>query len=552
MRAMRRIATRHPSISLSSGELADSARRFALGRPGRAVAMNLLKSLLSVSALTMASRILGFLRDAVIARAFGAGMAADAFFVAFKLPNLLRRVFAEGAFSQAFVPLLAQSKENMSHERTVDFARVVAGWLIAALAIVSALGSLAAPALIWATAPGFAREADKFDLSVSLLRVTFPYILLISVSSFVGAILNTYGKFSVPALAPALLNVAMIFAALFLAPLFDPPVMSLAAGCLLGGALQIAWQLPALRRLGFLRLPRFDRSDPRPRKVLALMAPALLGVSVAQISLVINTIFASLLETGSVSWLYYADRLMELPSGVLGAALGTILLPTLAKQAARKDSEAYSSVLDWGLKVAVALTVPAAAGLAALSEPIVQTLFMYGSFGRFDAAMTTLALVAYSFGLVGIILTKILAPGFYALQNIKTPVKIAIGSLVLTQCLNLALVFPFGHAGLALSISIAGCFNAGFLLRSLLKKKLYAPRPGWRKFCAKIVAATALMCVALALALAQNLYPLSFAEMRGLHRAAWLSALILLGCAVYFAALRAMGMRFSQFKKTSA
>ncbi|WP_033999978.1 murein biosynthesis integral membrane protein MurJ, partial [Pseudomonas paraeruginosa] len=388
--------------------------------------MNLLKSLAAVSSITLLSRVLGFVRDTILARIFGAGVATDAFFVAFKLPNLLRRIFAEGAFSQAFVPILAEYKNQRGEEATRTFIAYVSGLLTLALALVTALGILAAPWVIWITAPGFADTPEKFDLTTDLLRVTFPYILLISLSSLAGAILNTWNRFSVPAFVPTLLNIAMIGFALFLTPYFDPPVMVLGWAVLAGGLLQLLYQLPHLRRIGMLVLPRLNFRDSGVWRVMKLMLPAILGVSVSQISLIINTIFASFLAAGSVSWMYYADRLMELPSGVLGVALGTILLPMLSKTYSNKDRQEYSRLLDWGLRLCFLLVLPCSLALAILAEPLTVSLFQYGKFTATDAAMTQRALVAYSVGLLGIILVKVLAPGFYAQQNIRTPVKIAI------------------------------------------------------------------------------------------------------------------------------
>ena len=299
--------------------------------------MNLLRTLAKVSSMTMLSRILGFVRDTIIARSFGAGMATDAFFVAFKLPNLLRRIFAEGAFAQAFVPILAEYRETRSHEATKAFIQHVAGLLSFVLVIVTAIGILAAPAVIYISAPGFEKDPDKFVLSVQLLRITFPYIFLISLSALVGSILNTYHKFVIPAFTPTFLNLSFIVFALWLAPYFHPPVLALAWAVFVGGLIQLVFQLPFLFKLGFLTVPKIKFKDQAVTRVLKQMAPAILGVSVAQISLVINTIFASYLQSGSVSWMYYADRLMELPTGVLGVALGTILLPTLSKHSASNN-----------------------------------------------------------------------------------------------------------------------------------------------------------------------------------------------------------------------
>ncbi|MEL3965881.1 murein biosynthesis integral membrane protein MurJ [Pseudomonas aeruginosa] len=508
--------------------------------------MNLLKSLAAVSSITMLSRVLGFVRDTILARIFGAGLATDAFFVAFKLPNLLRRIFAEGAFSQAFVPILAEYKNQQGEEATRTFIAYVSGLLTLVLALVTALGILAAPWVIWVTAPGFADTPEKFALTTDLLRVTFPYILLISLSSLAGAILNTWNRFSVPAFVPTLLNVAMIGFALFLTPYFDPPVMVLGWAVLAGGLLQLLYQLPHLRKIGMLVLPRLNLRDSGVWRVMKLMLPAILGVSVSQISLIINTIFASFLAAGSVSWMYYADRLMELPSGVLGVALGTILLPMLAKTYSNKDRHEYSRLLDWGLRLCFLLVLPCSLALAILAEPLTVSLFQYGKFTTVDAAMTQRALVAYSVGLLGIILVKVLAPGFYAQQNIRTPVKIALFTLVSTQLMNLAFIGPLQHAGLALSIGLAACLNAGLLYWQLRKQSLYLPQPGWAKFLVKLVVAVLAMSAVL---LATMHWLPAWEQGAMLERFLRLGLLVVAGLLAYFGMLALLGFRLRDFSR---
>ncbi|MFA7902207.1 murein biosynthesis integral membrane protein MurJ [Pseudomonas aeruginosa] len=508
--------------------------------------MNLLKSLAAVSSITMISRVLGFVRDTILARIFGAGVATDAFFIAFKLPNLLRRIFAEGAFSQAFVPILAEYKSQQGEEATRTFAAYVSGLLTLVLAVVTGIGILAAPWVVWATAPGFVDNAEKYQLTTDLLRVTFPYILLISLSSLVGAILNTWNRFSVPAFTPTLLNVAMIVFAVLLTPYFNPPIMALAWGVLAGGLAQLLYQLPALKRIGMLVLPRLNLKDAGVWRVLKQMLPAILGVSVSQISLIINTIFASFLVAGSVSWMYYADRLMELPSGVLGVALGTILLPTLAKTYANKDREEYSRILDWGLRLCFLLVLPCTLGLAILAEPLTVALFQYGKFSATDAAMTQQALIAYSVGLLAIIMVKVLAPGFYAQQNIRTPVKIAVFTLVCTQLFNLVLIGPLAHAGLALAISLGACLNAGLLFWKLRTQQLFQPQPGWAVFLLKLVLAASLMSGVL---LAGMHYLPAWVEGNMLERLMRLMALIMAGVVTYFGCLYLCGFRPRQFAR---
>src|SRR5882672_2786233 len=444
--------------------------------------MNLLRALATVSSLTLVSRILGYLRDFIIARAFGASLATDAFFVAFRIPNLLRRLFAEGAFSQAFVPVLAEHKNKGSPEEVRSLIDGVATLLLVALVVVAALGMAAAPIIVYISAPGFVADPAKFDLTVTLLRITFPYIAFISLVALSAGILNTWNRFSVPAITPALLNVSFIVGAAFFAGRFERPVMVLAWAVLIGGALQLAFQIPFLVRLGLLPRWRLDWSHPGVRRVLFLMAPAVFGVSVAQISLLLNQIFASYLPTGSISWLYYADRLMELPAGVLGVALGTILLPSLSKYHADANPAEYARLLDWGLRMTFLLALPCAVALAVIALPLVAALFQYGRFSSADVWLTREALAAYSVGLLGMILVKILAPGFYARQNVRTPVKIGLVTLFATQLMNLAFIVPLKHAGLALAIGLGACLNAALLYRALRAAGAYTPQPGWAIF----------------------------------------------------------------------
>lgn len=508
--------------------------------------MNLLKSLAAVSSMTMVSRVLGFARDAIIARVFGAGMATDAFFVAFKLPNLLRRIFAEGAFSQAFVPILAEYKSRQDIEDTRLFVAYVSGLLTLVLALVTVLGMIAAPWVIMTTAPGFTDDADKFALTSSLLRITFPYILLISTASLVGAILNTWNRFSVPAFAPTLLNLSMILFALFAAPHFDPPILALAWAVTVGGVLQLAYQLPYLKKIGMLVLPRINFKDSGSLRVVKQMGPAILGVSVSQVSLIINTIFASFLASGSVSWMYYADRLMEFPAGVLGVALGTILLPSLAKTYSTGDHDGYCRLLDWGLRLCFLLALPCSVALGILAKPLVVSLFQYGHFSAFDALMTQRALVAYSIGLLGLIMVKVLAPGFYSRQNIKTPVKIAFVTIIITQLMNLAFIVPLKHAGLSLSIGLAACLNAGLLYWQLRKQDIFRPQPGWGRFLARLMVAVLVMSGVLVGMLI--LMP-DWETGSMLYRLSRLMLVVIVGAAAYFATLMLLGFKLKEFAK---
>ena len=511
--------------------------------------MNLLRALVTVSGMTLLSRVLGFVRDFVIARAFGAGLATDAFFVAFRLPYLLRRMFAEGAFSQAFVPILAEIRNRQGDQAAHRLVNRVASLLGLVVLVVSIVGALAAPLIIHLSAPGFVDDADKFALTVSLTRITFPYILFMSLVALAAGVLNTWSRFAVPAFTPVLLNLCFIGMALFAAPWFDPPVLALGWAVFIGGLLQLGLQWPALRRIGMV--PRFDLSldDPGVRRILKLMAPAILGVSVSQISLLINTIFASFLDSGSVSWLYYADRLMEFPAGMLGVALGTILLPSLSRHHAVADSRAFSDLLDWGLRLTLLLTLPAALALAMLAVPLITTLFMHGEFSAADALQTRSALIAYSVGLTGLILVKILAPGFYARQDIRTPVRIAIVTLIATQLMNLAFIGPLRHAGLALSIGLASCLNAGLLFRGLRRLEVYRPAPGWGGYLARL--AVALAALALALYFGAGSDSL-WTGAPALERVLRLAAVVGGGVVVYFSVLFMLGFRPADFRRRAA
>ncbi len=515
--------------------------------------MNLLRALATVSGMTLLSRILGFVRDFVIARAFGAGMATDAFFVAFKLPNLLRRMFAEGAFSQAFVPILGEYKNKRSEEETRTLVDHVASLLSMVLFAVTAIGIAAAPLLVWISAPGFSADAGKFELTVTLTRITFPYILFMSLVALAGGLLNSWSRFALPAFTPVLLNIAFIAMALFAAPYFDPPVLALAWAVFIGGLLQMAIQIPALKKIAMLPRPtlnwRAAWADPGVRRIATLMGPALIGVSVSQVSLLINTIFASFLTTGSVSWLYYADRLMEFPSGMLGAALGTILLPSLSRYHASENHVEYGKLLDWGLRLTLLLAAPAAVGLAILAVPLIATLFFHGAFSAEDVFRTREALVAYTIGLTGLILVKVLAPGFYARQNIRTPVRIALISLAATQVMNLAFIGWIGHAGLALSIGLAACLNAAMLYRGLRRMDIYQPQPGWPAFIAKLFLALLVMAGVLWFGMGSEA---GWLQAGFLARSIHLAWLVPLGATAYFATLWLLGFRLGDFKRRTA
>ena len=509
--------------------------------------MNLLRAAASVSGMTLLSRITGFIRDTLLAILFGAGLTMDAFVVAFRIPNLLRRLFAEGAFSQAFVPVIGDFRARKGEEATRELAGKVLGALAVSLFVVTLAGIIAAPLVVYATASGFAADAGKFQLTVSMVRICFPYILFISLVAFAAGILNTYGAFKGPAFTPVLLNLSFIGFALAVAPHLERPVIALAWGVFVGGLLQLAFQIPFLRHVNMLPRPRWAPRDQGVQRILKLMAPAALGVSVAQLSLVINTQIASHLGDGPVSWIYYADRLMEFPSALLGVALGTVILPSLVRHHAADDTAAYSRLLDWGLRVTLLLAAPATVALALLAVPVISTLFWHGDqFTRHDVIMTRHALIAYAVGLVGIILVKILAPGFYARQNIGTPAKVAIVTLVVTQALN-ALFVPFlRHAGLALSISIGATFNALWLWILMRRSGHYRAEPGWPAFLLKLVVALYMMGGALWYSMGTES---SWFEIAAAARVLKLTLVIAAGTAAYFGSLWVMGFRLADFSR---
>ncbi len=516
--------------------------------------MNLLRAASTVSLLTLASRVTGLLRDTLIAAAFGASGSADAFNVAFRIPNLLRRLFAEGAFSQAFVPLLGDTRGREGDEATRRLIDAVATVLFWALVLTSLVGIVAAPVVVWLMASALA----EFDQAVFMTRVMFPYIACMSLVAMAAGVLNTWKRFAVPAVTPVLLNVAVILAAWLLVPRFRAwgiePVYALAVGVMAGGVLQLAVQIPALARIGCL--PRLALRParvaaawrhPGVRRMLGLMLPAMLGVSVAQLSMVINTQIASHVAVGAVSWLFYADRLMEFPTGLLGVALGVVLIPQLATAHGRGDAASYSALLDWGLRLALMLALPCAAALIVFAEPMIATLFHRGAFAAVDVRQSVVALMGYGVGLLGIIGVKILAPGFYARQDIRTPVKIAIAVLVLTQLMN-ALFVPFiGHAGLALSIGLGAWINAGLLFTGLRRRGTYVPAPGWGGFLWRVLLATALLAGGLAWAAsAIDWIALGAAEWR---RVGLLAACLAGAAVLYFGALLATGLNLRQFAR---
>jgi putative peptidoglycan lipid II flippase len=517
--------------------------------------VSLFKSASTVSLLTLVSRVTGLVRELLIASTFGASAMTDAFNVAFRIPNLFRRLFAEGAFSQAFVPVLAGSKAKNGEVATKLLIDRVATLLTWVLLLTCVAGVAAAPALVWAMASGLKQQPRGFEAAVVMTRWMFPYIGFMSLVALSSGVLNTWRHFAVSAATPVLLNVAMISAAWLGAPWFKSlgiePVYALGGGVMLGGILQLAVQVPALLRLGLLprigwnwSMIKMAWSDPATKNIAKLMVPALLGVSVAQISLLINTQIASHLTPGSVSWLTYADRLMEFPTAMLGVAIGVVLTPQLAAAKAAGDAGRYSAMLDWGLRIVVLLAVPCAVALLTFSQPLVATLYHYGAFSDRDVQQTTTALMGYGAGLLGLVAIKVLAPGFYASQDIKTPVRIAVGVLVITQLLNLVLVPGFQHAGLALAIGIGALINAMLLLFGLIRRGSYKPAPGWGVFAIQVLAASALLAVFLLWAAGA----VSWIGLKShyLQRIGLLALVLTVSGVIYFAALRVSGLKLRQ------
>lgn len=457
----------------------------------------LFKSTVVVASMTLISRLLGFVRDMLIAHLFGVGIATDAFFVAFKIPNFFRRSFAEGAFSHAFVPVLSDYKEKDNKEVLRLFIGKTAGTFSVCLLIITVLGIVFAPVLILLLAPGFSWQGTQHDLSVQMLQITFPFLLFISLTAFAGSILNAHGKFAIPALTPIILNICMIATAIWLAPYMGTPIVALAWGVFIAGIVQLTFLIPPLIGLGLLPRPCIDFHDTGVKRVLGLMLPAMFSVSITQINLLLDTLVASFLITGSVSWLYYSDRLVEFPMGILGLALSTVILPNLAKHHVANNSTAFSSALDWGLRLVLLVGMPATIGLVMLAEPILSSLFQYDEFSINDVHLSGLSLKAYAVGLLGYLLIKVLVPAFSSRQEVKTPVRYAMYAMGVSLGLNVVLVFPLAHAGLALATSLGAFFNAALLLNKLLKDKVYQPATGWLLFFSRVLLASAAMSAVL-------------------------------------------------------
>ncbi len=509
------------------------------------VRAGLLRSGLVVSVMTMVSRVMGLARDVVIAALFGAGQGADAFFVAFKIPNFMRRLFAEGAFNQAFIPVLSEYAAQRSRAEVRELLDAVAGSLAVVLLLITALAMFAAPWLVWLFAPGFGRDPAKLALTAEMLRLTFPYLLLISLTAFAGSVLNTWNRFAVPAFTPVLLNLSLIGAAVLLTPLMSEPAMALAWGVMIAGLAQLAFQVPFLARLGLMPRPWPNFAHAGVKRILVLMAPALFGVSVSQINLLLDTVLASLLAPGSVSWLYYSDRLVELPLGVFGIAVGTVILPALSRRHAEQSGEHFARMLDWAMRAVLLLGVPAALALVILAEPLLISLFHYGAMTERDIAMAAMSLRAYALGLVAFMLIKVLAPGFFARQDTKTPVKVGIIAMVANMILNLILIWPLAHAGLALATALSAFLNAGLLGYLLWQQKVLVLQPGWGRYAVQLLGG----CTAMGLGLAW-LTP-DWQQWLGWgvsQRVLHLTGLVVGGAAIYFAWLAAWGVRLRHFR----
>lgn len=505
----------------------------------------LMRSTTVVSSMTMLSRVLGFVRDIIIAQMFGAMAGVDAFLVAFKIPNFMRRLFAEGAFSQAFVPVLSEYQQCREDGDVRQFISRIAGNLSAILFLVTLFSVIATPILIMIFAPGFIDEPTRFNLAVYMLRITFPYLMLISLTAMAGAILNTYGSFAIPAFTPVLLNISLICAALFASPHFVEPVTALAWGVLVAGIAQLLFQLPFLWGLGLLPKPQIAFHDEGVKRVLRLMIPALFGVSVAQINLLLDTVFASFLTVGSVSWLYYSDRLTNFPLGVFGVAISTVIMPHLSRKHAAKSPLEFAKTLDWAMRVILLIALPATFGLFILAGPLLGTLFNYGKFGAHDVAMARLSLMAFALGLPAFMLIKVLASGFYAQQNIKTPVKVGVVAMISNIFLNLALIYPLSHAGLALATSISAYINAITLYVILRRQGIYQVQPGWSKFRLQMLAANGLMACFLVYCHG----PLTqWLVWNWMYRASYLAALIIGAMIAYLVTLYLLGMRISDYR----
>lgn len=506
---------------------------------------SLLRSTSLVSLMTFFSRVLGFARDMIIAQMFGAQAGMDAFYVAFKIPNFMRRLFAEGAFSQAFVPVLVEYQKTRSVDEVRLFLARVMGSLSAVLTLVTLIGVIASPLLIEIFAPGFGYGSPRSVLASEMLRLTFPYLMLISLTAMAGAILNTYGYFGVPAFTPVLLNISMILAAIYLSPYFSVPPAALAWGVLIAGIVQLLFQVPFLFHRKLLVKPSIFFKDDGVKRVLKLMVPALFGVSIAQINLLIDTIFASFLQVGSVTWLFYTDRLTDFPLGVFGVAIATVILPHLSRKHTEQSVEKFSKAMDWGLRTLLLVGIPASLGLAVFSMPMIVSCFAYGKFTLFDALQTQKSLITLSLGVPAFMLVKVLASGFYAKQNIKTPVKVGAIAMIINTILCALLIGSFAHAGLTLASTLAGYVNCGILFLLLRHRGFYQVQPGWLRFTLQLFIANLAMVTYLFFV--QGDAHQWIARPVGL-RLGLLLAHVLVAVIIYLLTLRLSGVQIAQFR----
>ena len=510
----------------------------------------LLQSTAAFGSMTVLSRITGLIRDILFAQLMGSTLVADAFFVAFRIPNFFRRIFGEGAFSAAFVPVYTQQRLSQNPAETLSFVDIVTGRLALALIGLTAIGVIFSPILITVLAPGFRADADKFQLTVDCLRITFPYVIFVCLVALSAAILNTHGRFAAAAATPILLNMSLIAAALWITRLTDNVAIAVSIGVLIAGIIQLAFQFPFLKQAGVVPRPKLKRkqtgaAEASAKEVYRLMLPAVFGASVAQLNLVVNTFIASFLITGSVSWLYYSDRLMEFPLGVFGVALGTVLLPRLSKEHAQKSPKEFSRLLDWGLRWCVLIALPATAGLIALSDHLVAALFYHGKFTQTDVVMCAHALVAFSIGLTALVAVRTLSPGFFARNDTKTPVRAGVYAMVVNAVAAIALVYPLQHVGLAAATSIAAFVNAGLLLIWLIRDRVFAFRRDWLPFSLRVVAATLIMWYVLSEHLVPPLQ--MWLDTSVLARVLLLLGYILAGAIIYGLCLLASGLRPGQF-----
>jgi putative peptidoglycan lipid II flippase len=489
--------------------------------------------------------MLGFIRDMVIANFFGAQAGMDAFFVAFRIPNFMRRLFAEGAFAQAFVPVLTEYQKTRHVDDVRLFIARIAGQLSAVLSLVTVIGIVASPLIVFLFAPGFHQDGARAQLATQMLRITFPFLMMVSLTAMAGAALNTYGYFGVPAFTPVLLNISMILAALYLCPMLPVPVLGLAWGVFIAGVVQLLFQIPFLYQRGLLVKPKLKRNDPGVKKVLKLMVPALFGVSIAQLNLMVDSIFASFLKVGSVSWLYYTDRLADFPLGVFGVAIATVILPHLSRKHADQSLEQYSKALDWGLRTILLIGVPAGLGLALYAMPLVASCFGYGKFSVNDILQTEKSLFTMALGIPAFMMVKVLASGFYARQDISTPVKIGALSMVVNTVLCSLLIWHFEHAGLTLASALAGYVNCGVLLALLIKRGVFKPSPGWIRYSMQLFCSNFVVAVYLKTTANTVSYWLSFS---GLQRLSLVLAHISLVVILYVLVLGLTGVRPSQFR----